>query len=116
MVVFCPKCQKKHALKDCPLQNIQVCAFCIGNHDIFHFSKVKILHNCNVEATKTEMENVSFMGAKKPWQPRPPHPAGMFPNQNLQFPVQDQMYAQNSWNVPMPWQHQNYPQQQWRPS
>ena len=41
---------------------------------------------------------------------------GMFPNQNLQFPAHDQMYAQNSWNVPMPLQHQNYPQQQWRPS
>ena len=53
------------------------------------------------------MENVSFMGAKRPWQQRPPHPAGMFPNQNLQFPTQDQMHAQNSWNVPMPWQQQN---------
>eukprot|EP00253_Pinus_taeda_P019887 PITA_19887 len=34
-------------------------------------------------------------------------PQGMFPNQ---------MYAQNSWNVPMPWKQQNNPQQQWRPS
>eukprot|EP00253_Pinus_taeda_P016362 PITA_16362 len=115
MAIFCPKCRKKHALKECPLENIQVCAFCTENHDIFHCSKVKILQNCNVVAN-TNLENVYFMGAKRPWQPRPPPLAGMFPNQNLQFPAQDQMYAQNSWNVPMPWQHQNYPQQQWRPA
>ena len=114
MAVFCPKCRKKHALKDCPLENIQVCAFCTENHDIFHCSKVKVLHNCNVVAN-ADMENVYYMGAKRPWQPKLA-PQGMFPNQNLQFPVHDQMYAQNSWNVPMPWQHQNYPQQQWRPS
>lgn len=101
MAIFCPKCRKKHALKDCPLENIQVCAFCTENHDIFHCSKVKILQNCNVKAANTDMENVYFMGAKRPWQPRPP-PPGMFPNQNLQFPTQDQMYSQNSWNVPMP--------------
>ena len=114
MAIFCPKRRKKHALKDCPLENIQVCAFCTENHDIFNCSKVKVLQNCNM-AANAEMENVYYMGTKRPWQPRPA-PQGMFPNQNLQFPVNDQMYAQNSWNVPMPWQHQNHPQQQWRPS
>eukprot|EP00253_Pinus_taeda_P017200 PITA_17200 len=113
MVVFCPKCRKKHALKECPLENIQVCAFCTENHDIFHCYKVKILQNCNV-AANTDMENVYFMGAKIPWQPRTPSPAGMFPNQNLQFPAQDQMYAQNSWNPypQYPPTYQQYPQQQ----
>jgi len=43
MAVFCPKCRKKHALKDCPLENVQVCAFCTENHDIFHCPKVKVL-------------------------------------------------------------------------
>lgn len=88
MDVFCPKCRKKHALKDYPLEKIQVCAFRTENHDIFHCSKVKILQNCNVVAN-TYLEKVYFMGAKRPWQPRPPPPAGMFPNQNLQFPAQD---------------------------
>lgn len=114
MAVFCPKFRKKHALKHYPLENIQVCAFCTENHDIFHCSKFKVLQNSNV-AANTDMENVYFMGTKRPWQPRPP-PQGMFPNQNLQFPAHDHMYAHNSWNVPMPWQHQNYPQKQWRPS
>jgi len=101
MAIFYPKCRKKHALKDCPLENIQVCAFYTENHDIFNCSKVKVLQNCNM-AANAEMENVYYMGTKRPWQPRPA-PQGMFPNQNLQFPVNDQMYAQNSWNVPMPW-------------
>jgi len=109
MAIFCPKFRKRHALKDCPLENIQVCAFCTENHDILNCSKVKVLQNCNM-AANAEMENVYYMGAKRPWQPRPA-PQGMFPNQNLQFLVNDQMYVQNSWNVPMPWQHQNHPQQ-----
>eukprot|EP00253_Pinus_taeda_P020736 PITA_20736 len=41
IAVFCRKRRKKHALKDCPLENIQVCAFCTENHDIFHCSKIK---------------------------------------------------------------------------
>ena len=114
MAIFCPKCRKKHALKDCPLENIQICAFCTEHHDMFNCPKVKVLQNCNM-AADAEKENVYYMGTKRPWQPKPA-PQGMFPNQNLQFPIHDQMYAQNSWNVPMPWQHQNYPQQQWRPS
>ena len=100
MGIFCPKCQKKHALKDCPLENIQVCAFCTENHDILNCSKVKVLQNCNM-AANAEMEIFYYMVARRPWQPRPA-PQGMFPNQNLQFPTNDQMYVQNSWNVPMP--------------
>jgi len=114
MSIFCPKCRKKHALKDCPLENIQVCALCTEHHDMFNYPKVKVLQNCNM-APNTEMENVYYMGTKRPWQPRPAT-QGMFPNQNLQFPMNDQMYAQNSWNIPMPWQQQNQPQHQWRPS
>ena len=43
MAIFCPKCRKKHALKDCPLDSIQVCAFCTEHHDIFNCPKVKVL-------------------------------------------------------------------------
>jgi hypothetical protein len=98
MVVFCPECRTKHALRECPLknvQNVQVCAFCTENHDISHCSKIKILQNCNLEAN-AEMENLYLMGARRPWQTRPP---SMFQNPNLQFPAHD------SWNVPMPWQN-----------
>lgn len=43
LAIFCPKCWKKHALNDWPLEIIQVFAFCTENHDIFHCPKVKIL-------------------------------------------------------------------------
>lgn len=66
MAIFCPKFQKKHALKYCPLENIQVCAFCTENHDIFNCSKVKVLQNCNM-AANADMENAYYMGTKRPW-------------------------------------------------
>ena len=28
MSIFCPKCRKKHLLRECPLDNIQVCGIC----------------------------------------------------------------------------------------
>eukprot|EP00253_Pinus_taeda_P024888 PITA_24888 len=92
MAIFCPKCRKKHALKECPLENIQVCAFCTEQHDIFNCPKVKVLQNCNM-AANAEMENVYYMGTKRPWQPRPA-PQGMFPNQNFQFPYPQQVVYQ----------------------
>eukprot|EP00253_Pinus_taeda_P011392 PITA_11392 len=99
MVIFCPKCRKKHASKDCPLENIQVCAFCTEHHDMFNCPKVKVLQNCNM-AANAEMENMYYMGTKRPWQPRLA-PQGMFPNQNLRFPP----YSSHS----QP--YQQYPQQ-----
>lgn len=61
-----------------------------------------------------EMENMYYMGARRPWQPIPP---GMFQNPN---PANYNMHVQNSWNVPMPWhnwfnqQQPIYPQQGWK--
>eukprot|EP00253_Pinus_taeda_P026627 PITA_26627 len=57
MSIFCPKCRKKHALKDCPLDSIQFCAFCTEHHDIFNCPKVKVLQNYNM-AANAEMENI----------------------------------------------------------
>jgi len=53
-----------------------------------------------------EMENMYFMGARRPWQPRPP---SMYQNPNL---VNYNMLVKNSWNVPMPWQNWFNQQQQ----
>lgn len=32
LAILCPKCRQKHPLKECPLQNIQVCGLCTENH------------------------------------------------------------------------------------
>jgi hypothetical protein len=29
--VYCPKCRKKNPLRECPLDNIQICGICAGN-------------------------------------------------------------------------------------
>lgn len=37
--IFCPKCQKKHALRECPLDSkaIETCVICADNHDTKEF-------------------------------------------------------------------------------
>jgi len=33
--IFCPKCRKKHALRECPLdlKRVETCVICVENHD-----------------------------------------------------------------------------------
>ena len=31
--VFCPRCRKKHPLKECLLNKVEVCQLCALNHD-----------------------------------------------------------------------------------
>ena len=31
--MFCPKCKKKHALHECPLDNIKMYEICAGSHN-----------------------------------------------------------------------------------
>ena len=39
--IFCPKCRKKHSLKECPLSNVQICGLCAENHKIDECSRLK---------------------------------------------------------------------------
>ena len=39
--IFCPKCRKKHPLKECPLNNVHICGLCTENHNTDDFSKLK---------------------------------------------------------------------------
>jgi hypothetical protein len=32
--IFCSKCRKRHPLRECPLDNVSVCAICMENHKI----------------------------------------------------------------------------------
>jgi hypothetical protein len=34
--IFCPKCREKHPLRECPLDNIKICAICVGEHPTEH--------------------------------------------------------------------------------
>ena len=39
--IFCPKCRKKHPLKECPLHNVQICGLCAENHKTDECSRLK---------------------------------------------------------------------------
>ena len=43
LAIFCPKCTKKHPLRECPLDSIQVCGICMGNHSTENCLKLKKL-------------------------------------------------------------------------
>jgi len=43
MLIFCPKCRKKHLLQECPLDNIHVCGLCMENHVIDDCPTLKVL-------------------------------------------------------------------------
>ena len=32
LTIYCPKCRKRHPLKECPLDNIDLCGICADNH------------------------------------------------------------------------------------
>jgi len=35
--IFCPKCRKKHAFHECPLDNIKIYKICVGSHTTKYF-------------------------------------------------------------------------------
>ena len=43
LAIFCSKCRKKHPLRECPLDSIQVCALCTENHSTENCLRLKEL-------------------------------------------------------------------------
>lgn len=41
--IFFPRCRKIHPLKECPLNNIEICAICVGEHSTKHSPSLPIL-------------------------------------------------------------------------
>jgi hypothetical protein len=67
--IFCPKCIKRHPLRECPLDNISVCAICTENHKT---------EDCpSLPGLQAIFKGGEAPGAssapKKPWQPRNPN-------------------------------------------
>jgi hypothetical protein len=116
--VYCPKCRKKHPLREFPLDNIEVCGICADNHATEKCPSLPGLKETYQENQDTT-EQLCFVAAKRPWQPRNP---GTFQDPSQQFnPYFSQQYPQQNWTTPMPWkamapqQVQNQPwQQSWR--
>jgi hypothetical protein len=108
--IFCPKCRKRHPLRECPLDNISVCAICTENHKTEDCPSLPGLQAIfkGGEAPGTSS------APKKPWQPRNPN-ANAYqepsPQSSSYYPPFSQQ-QQHPWNWPN-WPPQNVPAQPW---
>ena len=86
--VFCPKCRKKHPLKECPLDKVEVCHIYELNYDTKEFPSLPQV-KAFLQASTPNVEPAYFIAQKKPCQPRY---QGMTPDS---FPFFNNM---NNWN------------------
>jgi len=96
-----------HPLRECPLDNVNICPICAYNHDTKNcpsFSRLQALYQGS-----NGKDEPTFQDEKiRPWKP---HPQGMTQYHSLQFYASYNSYPQQ-WNDPMPWKPtQNQP---WR--
>jgi hypothetical protein len=96
-------------LRECPLDNIEICGICEESHSTSNFPSlpgIKVVYRGEKEASSS----LYAMAPQKPWKPMP---SGMVQNSASQFP-----YSHNQmWNTPMPWKPwppQPIPQQIWQ--
>jgi hypothetical protein len=65
LAIFCSKCRKKHSLRECPLDNIEVCGIYEQNHDTKSFPsspKLKAVY----QGASGETEQICFVAEKRP--------------------------------------------------
>jgi len=79
LAIFCSKCRKKHPQRKCPLNFVEECAICELNNPTSSFPSLLGL-KAIFQGIGEEMEQMYFIGSKKPWKPQPPTGnQGMFP-------------------------------------
>lgn len=66
MSIFCPKCRKKYILRECPLDNIQVCGICIENHSIDNCPNLKEFQMNLIEELQG-IDYLYYMAPRRPW-------------------------------------------------
>ena len=69
--IFCTKCRKKHPLKECPLNSVQICGLWAENQKIDECSRLKELQATRVEEIQN-MDSLYLLAQKIPWQPHFP--------------------------------------------
>jgi len=107
--IFCPRCRKKHALKECPLdlKSIETCVICVENHNTKECPSILGLKAMFSEEGMPNHVDPLYFIAKRPWQnPQTNQTQGFNPQQFAQT-------SQNNWNPPMPWQPWAQPPQSW---
>jgi hypothetical protein len=66
LAIYCPKCRKKHAPRECPLDKIQVCGLCTDNHATDDYPRLKELQDTHIEEGQG-MESLYYLAPRKPW-------------------------------------------------
>jgi hypothetical protein len=66
LVVFYSRCRIKHPLRECPLDNIEICGICEQIHDTKSFPSLPKLKEI-YQGDTGEMEQICFMAQKRPW-------------------------------------------------
>ena len=85
--IFFSKCRKKHALHECPLDNIKIYKICAGSHTT-SLPGLKAVYQKDIGVNQAP---------RGPWQPHQPN--------MMQYPcAQFQGYAKHNWKTPLPWQ------------
>jgi hypothetical protein len=69
--IFFPRCKKICMLKECPLNNIDICAICTGEKSTEHFPSLLRLKSIK-QGRKWTIEKICTLASKRPWHPHPP--------------------------------------------
>eukprot|EP00253_Pinus_taeda_P005000 PITA_05000 len=99
LVIFCPRCRKKHSHKECPLDTVQTCAICIRDHSTESCPSLPGLKAVYKEAEE-EPEVVYLLNQCRQWKPRQtrnipfPQPTLLALQQNPQSNLRPQLSAQ----------------------
>ena len=67
--ILCPKCQKKHALREFNLDSkvIETCVICVDNHDTKEYPSLPGLKVVFNEEGISELVDPLYLIAKRPW-------------------------------------------------
>ena len=66
--IFCSKCRNKHPLRDCPLDSIQLCGFCLETHLVEHCPTLQGMKAS--QKGEVEGESLCFIAPRSTWQPQ----------------------------------------------
>ena len=66
--IFCPTCRNKHALREFPLDSIELCVICTKNHDTREFPSISGLKVVFQEEVGTSQPESLCFVSKRPWK------------------------------------------------
>ena len=89
-----PKCREKHALHECPLDDIKICESCVGSHTTKGYPSLPGLKVVYQGENQT-LEQFYYAAPRRPWKT---HQSGMFQDLNSHYAQQ----SQSNWKTPLP--------------